>query len=87
METEVLEKGHVALPASTRRQLGIKLGDKLNINVQNGSILLSLPNKQKRSRKARIVTDPVTGLPVLDVGEDAPILTSEMVREMLADFP
>jgi AbrB family looped-hinge helix DNA binding protein len=87
METEVLEKGHVALPASTRRKLGIKLGDKLNIDVQNGGILLSLPNKQKSSRKARIVTDPVTGLPVLDVGEDAPILTSEMVREMLADFP
>lgn len=87
METEVLEKGHVALPASARRKLGIKLGDKLNIDVQSDGIMLSLPNKQKSSRKARIVTDPMTGLPVLDVGENAPILTSEMVREMLADFP
>ena len=43
--------------------------------------------KPKKPRKARIIEDPVLGLPVLDVGEDAPILTSEMVREMLADFP
>jgi hypothetical protein len=33
------------------------------------------------------VKDPVTGFIALDLGPDAPILTSEMVREMLADFP
>jgi hypothetical protein len=29
----------------------------------------------------------MTGLPVIDFGPDAPILTHEQVREMLADFP
>ncbi len=31
--------------------------------------------------------DPITGFPVIDAGPDAPILTSEMVRELLKDFP
>jgi hypothetical protein len=31
--------------------------------------------------------DPITGFTVIDVGPDAPILTSEMVRELLSDFP
>lgn len=81
------DKGQVVLPASMRRRLGIKSGDKLNADLLNGGILLSLSQDHKRTRKARIVTDSITGLPVIDVGEDAPILTSEMVREMLADFP
>lgn len=87
METKVSEEGQVVLPASMRRRLGIKSGDNLNVDVLNGGILLSLPQRAKKSQKARIVTDPLTGLPVIDVGEDSPILTSEMVREMLADFP
>lgn len=87
MQTEVLEEGQVVIPISLRRRLGIKPGDRLNADVKNGNIVLSPRPERKRQRKARIVEDPVTGLPVIDVGEDAPILTSEMVREMLADFP
>jgi len=36
---------------------------------------------------ARIIEDPITGFPVLYAGSDAPVLTSEMVRELLVDFP
>jgi len=39
------------------------------------------------AHKARIIESPVTGLPVIDAGEDAPVLTSEMVKELLIDFP
>jgi hypothetical protein len=31
--------------------------------------------------------DPISGTPVLDAGPDAPVLTSEQVKEILADFP
>lgn len=31
----------------------------------------------------RIVTDPITGWPVLDGGPNAPVLTNEMVRAIL----
>ncbi len=34
-----------------------------------------------------MIIDPRTGIPVLTGGEGAPQLTSEMVAEMLADFP
>lgn len=87
METEVLEKGEVIIPISLRRRLGIKPGDTLDADIMDKNIVLSPRSKQKQAQKARIITDPITGLPVIDVGEDAPILTSKMVREMLADFP
>lgn len=85
METKVLEKGHVVIPASLRRRLGIKLGDKLRAEEKNGDIILSRQPRPKY--KTRLITSPITGLPVLTSGPDAPVLTSEMVAEMLADFP
>ena len=85
METKVLEKGQVVIPASMRRRLGIKSGDKLKAEVKNGDIVLS-PSRQRKF-VTRMITDPITGLPVLTSGPNAPILTSEMVAEMLVDFP
>lgn len=85
METKVLEKGQVVIPASLRKRLGIKSGDKLKADVKNGDIVLS-PKRQPKF-KTRIIISPITGLPVLTSGPNAPVLTSEMVAEMLADFP
>jgi len=46
------------------------------------------PSPRKKPRyKVRIIEDRITGLPVLDAGPDAPVLTSERVKELLADFP
>jgi AbrB family looped-hinge helix DNA binding protein len=73
------------LPATVRRKLGIRAGDPLNIAIEQNRIVLSQPKKQKF--EGRIIKDPATGLTVLDMGPDAPILTSEMVKELLADFP
>lgn len=87
METKVTEKGQVIIPASLRRRLGIKPGDRLNADIKDQDIILSPRTERKKTRKAQIITDPITGLPVIDVGEDGPILTSKTVREMLADFP
>jgi hypothetical protein len=47
-----------------------------------------LKNSLSASRfRARILEGPITGLPVLDVGPNAPTLTSEEVAELLATFP
>jgi hypothetical protein len=35
-------------------------------------------------RHPRILVDPITGLPVLSAGPDAPVLTSEEVNEILS---
>ena len=85
MQTRVSTKGQVVLPAPIRRRLGIQAGAPLDIAIEDDRIVLSAPRKPKY--KARIIKDPITGFPVIDVGPDAPVLTSEMVRELLVDFP
>ena len=85
MQTRVSSKGQIVLPAPLRRRLGIHPGDPLDIAVEKDRIVLTAPPKKRY--KAKIIKDPITGFPVIDVGPDAPVLTSEMVRELLVDFP
>lgn len=85
MQTRVSTKGQVVLPGPLRRRLGIRAGDPLEANIKAGSIVLT-PRK-KAPLKAKIITDSITGLPVLVMVENAPILTSEEVAEILSSFP
>ena len=85
MQTKVSTKGQVVLPASFRRRLGIRAGDPLDATINAGRIVL-VP-RARRPRKARIFSDPTTGLPVLSAGAGAPMLSSREVEEILADFP
>jgi bifunctional DNA-binding transcriptional regulator/antitoxin component of YhaV-PrlF toxin-antitoxin module len=84
METRVSTKGQVLLPGRLHRQLGILAGDPLDAQIEAGRIVLT-PRK-KRPRLVRNVTDPVTGLPVLSAGSDAPLLRSKEVEEILSTF-
>ncbi len=85
MVTKISTKGQVVLPSQVRNRLGLQPGDPLDVQIEGERIVL-VP-RRKRQRKARIVTDPITGMPVLSAGPNAPILTSEMVAELLKDFP
>jgi AbrB family looped-hinge helix DNA binding protein len=85
MQTRVSTKGQIVLPGPLRRRLGIRAGDPLEISVEKDRIVLTQASKPKY--EARIVKDPVTGYIAIDLGPDAPILTSEMVRKLLTDFP
>ncbi len=85
MQTKLSTKGQVVLPGPIRHRLGLRSGDALDASVEGGRIVLT-PRRKPR-RKARIVTDPITGLPVLTAGAGAPVLTSTQVREILSDFP
>ena len=85
MQTKVSTKGQVVLPSALREKLGVRPGDPLDARLEGGSIVLT--PKRRRRRKARIVVDPITGLPVLTAGSDAPIVTSKQVKEVLSDFP
>jgi AbrB family looped-hinge helix DNA binding protein len=85
MQTKVSTKGQVVIPGPLRRRLGIRAGDPLDANIEAGSIVLT-PRKV-RPRQAKIVADPLTGLPVLSAGDGAPALSSKEVEEILANFP
>jgi AbrB family looped-hinge helix DNA binding protein len=83
--TKISTKGQVVLPQAIRRQMNLRAGDLLEARIEGERIVLT-PRK-KRSRKVRIIKDPLTGLPVLTAGPGAPKLTSKQVAEILADFP
>jgi len=85
MQTKVSTKGQVVLPGPLRRRLGIRAGDPLDVNIKGGSIVLT-PQK-KPPQKAKIVVDSTTGLPVLTLDNNAPVLSSKEVEEMLSNFP
>ncbi len=85
MQTRLSTKGQVVLPKPIRRRLGLQPGDPLDASLEGGRIVLT-PRRGRRP-SARIVKDPVTGLPVLKAGAKALKLTSRQVREILADFP
>jgi AbrB family looped-hinge helix DNA binding protein len=82
METRVSTNGQVVLPGPVRRRLGLLPGDPLNVKVEGGRIVLT--PRRSRSRKDSILLDPVTGLPVLDAGQGAPLLSSKQVQEILS---
>jgi len=85
METRVSSKGQVVLPHRLRQRLGLRPGDALDVRLEGDAIVLR-PRRGKR-RKARIITDPRTGLAVLTFGSGAPILTHKQVKQALSDFP
>jgi AbrB family looped-hinge helix DNA binding protein len=85
MRTTVSTKGQVVVPSNIRRKLGLQPGDSLEAKVEGQRIVLT--PRRVHLRKARIVRDPVTKLPVLTAGAKAPKLTSAQVREVLTDFP
>jgi bifunctional DNA-binding transcriptional regulator/antitoxin component of YhaV-PrlF toxin-antitoxin module len=84
MQTRVSTKGKIVLRAPLRPRLGVRAGDPLDIAIEQDRIVLSTPKKV--AYEAKIIDDPITGIPVVDAGPDAPVLTSEMVRELLIDF-
>lgn len=85
MKTKLSTKGQVVLPGRIRRTLGLQPGDSLDAKVQGGRVMLT--PQRTRSRKAKILVDSITGLPVLSSGPRAPLLTSRQVREIFDEFP
>jgi AbrB family looped-hinge helix DNA binding protein len=85
MQTKLSTKGQVVLPGPLRRKLGLRPGDPLDVRTDDGSIVLT--PRRKRLKKPRIIVDLRTGLPVLTLGPDAPVLTSKQVDEILSNFP
>jgi AbrB family looped-hinge helix DNA binding protein len=84
MRTSVASNGEIIVPGELPEKLGFRPGDSLDATVEAGKIIL-FPSP-KAQFHGTIVEDPLTGLPVLDFGPDAPELTHEQLREMLADF-
>ena len=73
------------LQQAIRRKMNLRAGDLLEARIEGERIVLT-PRK-KRSRKGRIIKDPLTGYPVLTAGKNAPVLTQKEVEDILSEFP
>jgi AbrB family looped-hinge helix DNA binding protein len=85
MQTKVSTKGQVVLPGPLRRRLGLRAGDPLEAHIEAGRIVLT--PRRRRPGPGKIVIDPISGLPALSAGSDAPELSSKEVEEILTNFP
>ena len=83
-QIRISTKGKVVLAGPILRQLGLSPGDILDASVRDGQIVL-VPYYPRLARPA-IRRDAITGLPVLSAGPQTPRLTSEQVREILANL-
>lgn len=84
MQTKISTKGQVVIPGPLRRRLDIRAGDRLDAKIEGRRIVLT--PRRKPTHALKVVTDPVTGLPALNAGPKAPVLTSKDVAEILADL-
>ena len=73
------------LPHKARQKLSLVPGTKFACRVANGSIVLT-PLTRSLGRP-RSVRDPATGLMVTQGPPGGPVVTSERVRAILAEFP
>lgn len=90
MQMLVTTDGQIALPEALLTRLGIRAGDTLKATVvseNGGQRIMLTPERPQEEYELKIVTDPLTGWPVLSAGPNAPIMTSEDVAELLVDFP
>jgi AbrB family looped-hinge helix DNA binding protein len=85
MQTTISIRGKVVVPSKIRRALGLRPGDLLDVTLDGNHIVLT--PRRSRARSARIIKDPITGLPVLSVRPRISKLTSAQVRKILAHFP
>lgn len=80
MTTTLSSKGQVVIPKKIRQRLGIPTGAKLDCGMQDGKIILTLVDERPC---ARIVMEK--GYPVLEAPKGAPAMTTELIKELLAE--
>lgn len=85
MITTLSSKGQIVLPRLARSQLRLQPGAKLICEIQGDTIVLK-PEKQHTIER-EYVTDEISGLRVVKKGKDSPVVTTDMVKAILADFP
>ena len=85
MITTLSSKGQVVLPRLLRTKLQLVPGSKLHCRIQGDSIILKAQAPKRTIPE--FVTDEVTGLRVKKRTASDAVVTSEMVKALLADFP
>lgn len=83
--TKLSSKGQVVLPRLVRSKLGLAPGVRLRCEVRGESVVLTPQGAPRRNKQ--YVLDPLSGLRVVKQSPAREPVTSEMVRELLEEFP
>ena len=75
-------KGQLVIPAGLRKALNLRPGDKVEMKLQGGKLVL----QRESSRAARLKRGKF-GRPVLAAAEEAPAMTTESVNALLEELP
>jgi AbrB family looped-hinge helix DNA binding protein len=84
LTTRLSSKGQVVLPRLVRTQLRLAPGSKLMCEIRGDSVILT-PQSTRGSKE--YVTDPVSGLRVSKRKPKAEVVSSDMIRKLLEEFP
>jgi AbrB family looped-hinge helix DNA binding protein len=74
-------KGQLVIPRELRQALHLKPGDRLRLSLQDGRLVL----EPEPAARARLVKE--RGRRALVAPSDAPPMTPEVVKRLLAEFP
>ena len=85
MITTLSSKGQVVLPRVARAKLHLVSGTKFECTIQGDSIVLTPQNVRKSS--PQLIEDKKTGLIVTQSPSEIGLVTNEMIRNLLLDFP
>jgi len=85
MQIRVSSSGKGLVALEPMEAFGFGPGDVADVTVK--AVLARRSEPADSDRQARVIVDPRTGLPALTLGEGAPEVSSEVVAEILADFP
>jgi AbrB family looped-hinge helix DNA binding protein len=77
MNVTIDKAGRLVVPKEIRDRMGIRAGEKLEIEEFNGKIEISKPRKERR------LIETENGLLTLEPDPDEPPITQEQVREEL----
>jgi AbrB family looped-hinge helix DNA binding protein len=83
--TTLSSKGQVVLPRVARAKLHLVSGTKFECTIQGDSIVLTPQNVRKSS--PQLIEDKKTGLIVTQSPSEMGLVTNEMIRNLLLDFP
>lgn len=85
MITTLSSKGQVVLPRQVRNRLRLSPGAKLICEVLNDQIILRPETPMVVSQD--YIIDKVSGLRVVKQSKHSPVLTTQRVKAIMADFP
>ena len=85
MITTLSSKGQIVLPRIARSRFGLQAGAKLICEIQDDAIILK-PEKPSVPKR-EYVTDKISKLRVVKKTKNSPLITTDMVKTILTDFP